>query len=410
MSVVVPPPVAPPSPDELEALIREARARQRRRRMLFAVGVALAAAVSLSAWAAVPAGKPVRSAGDHSPNGPASRSTDSGRRVQIGEMGTSGGVTWAINPHGMWLTTDGGRSWRASTPRRLRAVGQIGQRVQQVEFVDPRHGWLTAVDSPSARGADALYSTSDGGRTWLRQTVANCCGGFAFVTPERGYLSGSPFLATTDGGKVWRRLARPSFAWSLLTFADARHGIAVVGKPSRLFVTADGGRHWRRPHLPLQPRAEGFETLLAPAAVFGRTLVLPALRVPSPPEQADYGLVVYLSDDAGASWRARPMPRWWSPTIYESDPQEYFSAASASVWFAAALRKLAVTADAGRTWRIVHPIGLPTRWSFEAIDFTSAKVGWATAGFLRRSLLFRTTDGGRHWTPAGPRTPKRHRR
>jgi Protein of unknown function (DUF4232) len=54
MSVVAPP--QPPRPDELEALIREARERQRQRRLLAAAVVGILAAVGLSVWAAVPRG------------------------------------------------------------------------------------------------------------------------------------------------------------------------------------------------------------------------------------------------------------------------------------------------------------------------------------------------------------------
>ncbi|HKN63817.1 MAG TPA: DUF4232 domain-containing protein [Gaiellaceae bacterium] len=44
-------PPRPPSPDEREALIREARARQLRRRLLGAAGVAIASAIALSVYA-----------------------------------------------------------------------------------------------------------------------------------------------------------------------------------------------------------------------------------------------------------------------------------------------------------------------------------------------------------------------
>jgi Domain of unknown function (DUF4232) len=54
MSIVPPP--APPRPDELEALIREARARQRRRRLVGVVAVGAVAGIGLSVWAAVPGG------------------------------------------------------------------------------------------------------------------------------------------------------------------------------------------------------------------------------------------------------------------------------------------------------------------------------------------------------------------
>jgi hypothetical protein len=44
-------PPKPPSRDELEALIKEARARHLRRRLLGAAGVAVAAAIGLSVYA-----------------------------------------------------------------------------------------------------------------------------------------------------------------------------------------------------------------------------------------------------------------------------------------------------------------------------------------------------------------------
>jgi hypothetical protein len=51
-------PPRPPSPDALEALIKEARARQLRRRLLGAAGVGIAAALGLSIYAFVAGGSP----------------------------------------------------------------------------------------------------------------------------------------------------------------------------------------------------------------------------------------------------------------------------------------------------------------------------------------------------------------
>jgi uncharacterized protein DUF4232 len=51
-------PPRPPSHDELEALIKEARARQLRRRLLGAAGIAIAAALGLSVYAFATGGSP----------------------------------------------------------------------------------------------------------------------------------------------------------------------------------------------------------------------------------------------------------------------------------------------------------------------------------------------------------------
>lgn len=51
-------PPKPPRPDELEALIKEARERQLRRRLLGAVGIAVVAALGLGAYALIGGGSP----------------------------------------------------------------------------------------------------------------------------------------------------------------------------------------------------------------------------------------------------------------------------------------------------------------------------------------------------------------
>lgn len=385
--VLAPPPERHVEPDELEALIREARARQRWRRLLFMSGIALAAAVGLSVAAALRAGGGARHAAAGSSGAPASRGVGAGRR-QVLRVGSSGGVTWAIDEAGMWLTTNGGRTWSASTPRHLEQLGQVDQRVQQVEFLDRRDGWITAVDTWSAPGSSELDWTHDGGRTWHRLTPGGCCGTLFFLTPSRGYMSGRALYATDDGGATWRVVvSHQPFTLGAVAFLDARRGIAVGSNPPGLFRTTDGGRRWKivRP------------TGLSRIAVFGRRLVVPAEL----PGSSGPRLVAYVSDDGGSTWAVRPAPRWWGKQLWNHDERR-FSAASSTAWYAAAGRRLAVTRDAGRSWQTVRPEDLPAGWIIGAIDFTSARVGWAVFSGPSQSDLMRTTDGGVHWTPAGP--------
>ena len=406
MSVVAPP--EPARPDELEALIREARARQRRRRTITAAAVAVAAAASLSVWAALPG----LGSGGSAPGGSAdmgtSRGIDNAGRVPIVAVGTSGGVTWALNGLGMWLTTNGGRTWQASAPKHVRDMGDLIARVEQVDFLDRRHAWLYAVDVSGglhpayARHAE-LDWTSDGGHTWHWTMPRGCCGDVSFLTTRRGFFVGRAALfSTNDGGRNWKAIARTPFRWGVPTFVDARHGIAVGSGNGRLYSTSDGGRRWVSAHVPLR------EGVLPNVARFGNRLVVPAERVGPPTTR----LVVYVSDDGAATWQARSAPKWWVPVIRSSDPWE-FSAASPSVWYAVGWHKLAVTTDAGRTWRLVRVARLPARWTMSAIDFTSKRVGWAVfqhASPPDQSVLMRTTDGGVHWAPAGPRIRKRGKR
>lgn len=408
MSVVAPP--EPPRRDELEALIREARARQRRRLMLLTGAVAAVAAVGLSLWAAIPG----RSGGDHATNGgragAASRGIEDAGRVPIVEVGTSGGVTWAVNGPGMWLTTNGGRTWRASAPLHIREMGDVVARVEQVDFLDRRHGWLLAVDvrgglRPAWRRHAELDWTGDGGRTWHWTMPKGCCGDVSFPTQRRGYfLSPSATFTTIDGGSTWKRVSALPFSGGTPTFVDARRGVAVVGK-GELFGTIDGGRQWTRIRLPDQPRKPEFQLVLRRVGAFGFRLVVPAERLGGPRSR----LVVYVSDDGGSTWAARPMASRWAPLIGSYDERR-FSAASAGVWFVAARRKLVVTQDGGRKWRVMRPVGMPAGSVIGAIDFTSARVGWAIFNGPSQSVLMRTTDGGVHWKPAGPRASRRKHR
>jgi len=215
MSVVSPP--EPPRPDGLEALIREARARQRRRRLISAAAVAVIAAASLSAWAAVPGLGSGSSSHDRSADVAASRGIDDAGRVPIVEVGTSGGVTWAINGLNMWLTTNGGRTWRASAPQHVRDMGDVIARVEQVDFLDRRHAWLLAVDVSGglhpayARHAE-LDWTSDGGHNWHWTMPRGCCGDVSFATPRRGFFLGRSrrFQRRTAAGAGHRSRARRS--------------------------------------------------------------------------------------------------------------------------------------------------------------------------------------------------------
>lgn len=404
--------LSPPPQDELELLIREARARQRRRRLLGAAGVAAGAAVVLSVWAAIPGGGSTIRGAAGAPSSAASSHTreipGAAKRRPIVEVGGSGGVIWALNGLSMWLTTDGGRTWRASAPKHVRDMGDLIERVQQVDFVDPRRGWVFAVDVSGglhpayARHAE-LDWTSDGGRSWHWTIPKGCCGDVSFLGPRRGFFLGpSKLFATTNGGMTWTPVARTPFAYGVATFADARHGVAVAGK-GELFRTSDGGERWSRVELP------SGDSVLSPVAAFGGRLVAAAERNAS-------RLVVYTSADGGSTWTARPAPPSWRPFVAGQDGQ-MFSAVSATVWFAAGWRKLVMTQDGGRSWTPVKVVDLPRGWTISAIDFTSARVGWAVFQSYRpdaaprwpASVLMRTTDGGVHWAPAGPLRRKAHR-
>jgi photosystem II stability/assembly factor-like uncharacterized protein len=411
MSLVAPPPVVPSDDqDELEALIREARARGRRRKLLVAIGVVAAAGLGLVIWAVVSGGGKAagrisgRSAGSLNRRG----IVLSGRRG-IEDVGSAGGVTWAINGRGFWLTTNGGRTWQ---PARLPGLGQGGvasgrsdpiANISGVQFVNRRHGWVSAANH-------SVYRTNDGGRSWQASTLPG--GGFIdFLDRQRGYALGPDGLfRTADGGTTWQRISRPS-VHGPITFLDRQTGFASVDQAESiigpyegpefgyLYKTSDGGRTWSR--YDIRGSARFVEQ---PVAAFGRQIVV-AQNGPNPKGGLNLApKTVYRSRDGGRNWSGTPVPAG----VGVPAP---LSAASPRVWVWAARRNLFVTDDAGKGWHKIVLRNFSRTDRISKIDFTSRRVGWVVVdGLGTDGTLLRTTDGGVHWKPAGPLKPTAPRR
>jgi photosystem II stability/assembly factor-like uncharacterized protein len=405
LSVVAPP--EPPRPDELEALIREARARQRRRRLAVAGFVALAAGLALALWAAIPGGGSARSArggGGHS-GGPPTTGAN-GRRAQIFNLGSTGGVTWAMNARHFWLTGNGGGTWRPLPA----ALGYSGA-IHQIQYVDRNHGWVWS----GAR--NRLYRTADGGRSWesapLPRHIAQSETSFTFVSRERGYLAASApgprLFATQDGGATWHLVSRPPFrygAWGL-DFVNRLHGFAVAN--NTLYRTTNGGRRWSAV---LRSREQSTE-LWSPTT-FGSHVVVPELVFATGNPDGPDRLVVHSSRDGGVTWSAHRAPQLIGGALdHDEGPSTLgFTALTPSDWVAQSSSGSLVTTDGGRSWRTVRPTGLPNGAYLFGTSFTPLRDGWALLArqHSSRPVLMRTTDGGRHWSPAGPRLPEHHRR
>src|SRR5262249_37341491 len=106
---------------------------------------------------------------------------------------------------------------------------------------------------------------------------------------------------------------------------------------------------------------------------------------------------VYGTSDGGASWtEPRPLPR-----SSGSRPPAFLDAGTG--WTSEPTAAW-VTVDGGRTWR--RTAGLSGGWELSAVVPVRAREAWASAALPGQpgSLgpvrwgLFRTRDGGLHWT------------
>jgi photosystem II stability/assembly factor-like uncharacterized protein len=394
--------------------------------MLF-LGVAFLTAIGLGlgVWAAWPRGGSTVHHGSGLIGGTIQHSSGAAARLRgIADVGTSGGVTWVDNSHGIWLTTNAGRSWRRSVPPNLAARGVAPGLISDVQFVNRRHGWMSVIlDADPASLAKGghhfeIDRTTDGGRTWRWSIPPGCfstcaSGTLDFLDARHGYAladtlgtvrTPNKLFRTADGGQTWQLVARVPVGGQL-AFLNDREGFVVelqqlpgllggIPEPALLSHTNDGGRTWSS--YPIPPHSEWMQV---PFTAFGRHLVVAGLAA----HHINGPNAFYASDDGGKHWSLRTPPRGKRlPTS--------FSAGSPSMWALSAGHDLFVTHDAGQSWRKVVLHGLPPSVSIEKIVFSSSRIGWALLGpqFVGQyaSSLVRTTDGGLHWTPAGPRLPR----
>jgi photosystem II stability/assembly factor-like uncharacterized protein len=137
-------------------------------------------------------------------------------------------------------TTDGGKTWEKS----LTAPPKRPVQLVDFSFVDGNRGWLI-VDYSRREGfngsASYVFTTTDGGRKWVRQVSEALQGESAvsvsFLSERLGFVfMNDPSLAyTADAGTHWHRFALPNYVAGCQTFRGDLL-CAAQGSRSRLMV------------------------------------------------------------------------------------------------------------------------------------------------------------------------------
>ncbi|HEY0280933.1 MAG TPA: hypothetical protein VGC32_21930 [Solirubrobacterales bacterium] len=210
---------------------------------------------------------------------------------------------------------------------------------------------------------------------------------------------------TDDGGASWRNISPPSAHPARLQavdFADPEHGWAVEEggeephpRPA-LFATSDGGRTWARTSIRLPSRYAQVGD--ASFSAVGAHLVYALVR-----ESRNTAFSIgylYVSHDGGMHWHELPQrPPHAGELVFTS---------ARDGWIAEEGPEPAVyrTGDGGRHWtevRLPRPPGLAkARTDYLAPRFEADGHGILAAtydDYERRAVtvLYSTTDFGRHW-------------
>ena len=193
MAIASPP--RPPNQDELDALVREARARQRQRRIVIASLVALVAGAAIAIYATLgPGGR--SPASNRRPSSAASSSSPCGIRVvgtrildgngvttyrdpaQVAlahQARCSGSTSWVVFVNGVGMmheeyvgvrSGDSGRTWRVVFALGVHAPYGIDAEVGPWRLEGLRSAYFVGL-CPACRGTGtvSLSVTKDGGRT-----------------------------------------------------------------------------------------------------------------------------------------------------------------------------------------------------------------------------------------------------
>lgn len=299
-------------------------------------------------------------------------------------------------------TTNGGRTFSHAP-----LSGLSGASVTDISFGDSRHGWIAG---SSAGGF--LLATSDGGRSWRRAypfAVSWPMLDISFVSAKLGFGlgvvgDGRAVLATSDGGQTWRIVGQlPVDPWffdrdPIISFADPTHG--WVATSTGVVATSDGGRSWHVvPGAPpggvafadlLHGCAGSFDTATASTIDGGRTWISAG---------GSRGVIACAASLVHPAWAAAAQP---------FDPGDLLSigaiVGTANAWAVGLLDLeqfgIEATADGGTTWTAYRWPALldpPESSGFDtlaAVSFVSASQGWA---FTLYGRLFETNDGGAAW-------------
>ena len=264
--------------------------------------------------------------------------------------------------HGVFKSTDGGKTWRSLGLAATHNIGRI--------WVDPRNSNVVVVAAlghlfgPNPQRG--IYRSTDGGKTWVHVLAINDATGavdlaadpanpnllYAAAWQVRDYPwldyfeplsgAGSGIYRSTNGGATWTRLGGHGWPQGPL----GRIGLAVTHTPqgTRIYATVaskteggvwrsdDGGNHWRRVNADQNTFGNWY---------FSRLTVDP--RNPNIVYSA--GQSIRRSTDGGRTWTIiKGAPGGDDYHFLWINPQH------PDHWITASDQGAVVTVDDGRTW------------------------------------------------------------
>lgn len=341
----------------------------------------------------------------------------------------NGGLAWGVtrNALRLYYTQDQGSTWTNISPSENVQFPANPQYGQSIYFVDSTHGWIVR---EGMGGTDTMVlRTNNGGASWSLSSLSKTdkVTAITFVSPEKGWIlttvdtsigkQDKKLYLTEDGGITWNQMTSsdedgkpasaeiPTRGYSTgMTFSDSDHGFLTAlefGTP-KLYVTADGGQHWKSgPSFFDRNKFNGCGNFnISSPQFFGREAQTAWMSIScSQGESTKFN--GFFTTNGGESWQLSTFSlnkqtginRGLTPTFL--NPLEGWVMQKGKTYY---------TKDAGKTWK-----ALPTSEVLENIlkeypeivklQMVSSKLGWILVENTdaKRSLLLQTVDGGVRW-------------
>jgi photosystem II stability/assembly factor-like uncharacterized protein len=322
----------------------------------------------------------------------------SARTEFVGDVSITGGLGTVRIDDTLWLTRDGGQSFRR--------VVVDGHSAVTATVLANGLGYARAHD-------DRLWRSTDGGRKWKRTKVTDvfqitATSTSAWALRNRGKRTW--IVRSEDGGRTWhqRRLRVGGFEGPAVrvAFADAADGVISGLRPSRdgtdgkpfLLVTQDGGRTWAERHQPCRVWAFKYPSDVQWLA--SGTLWLICVGAGGAGAES---IEVRTSTDAGRTFTLRSsayLPGTGSPAVgHGGGPGHYqgFTALTGRRAFMDFGYGVTVTDDGGRNWRTLRH--LPRQPNAAALISVDGRTRYLALGGFG---LWRSPDAGAHWRKLSP--------